>query len=120
MNNNKYNDTYLGRLGNWISQGGHTIAGGASDVSISAKCDYMVSVRGNEYWKVLKWIVDFAFAPIDGKNHTGKAYELDPDERYDIGIGLFQDIVCTFFILLVCPIVGLITYPIKLIRKLIK
>jgi hypothetical protein len=77
----------------------------------------MASVHGSKYWKVLKWIVDFAFAPIDGNDHTGKAYELDPDERYDVGIGLFQDIVCTVFILLVCPIVGLITYPFKLLRS---
>lgn len=120
MNNNKYNNTYLGRIGNWISKGGHTLANGDTDVTISAKCDYMVDIHGSKYWKFLQRVVDFSFAPIDGEDHTGKAYDLDPDERYDIGVGLFQDIVCTFFILLVCPVVGLITYPIKLIRKLIK
>ena len=45
MNNNKYKDTYFGRLGNSISQLGHTISGGSSDVSISSKSGYMTDVR---------------------------------------------------------------------------
>lgn len=120
MNNNKYNDTYLGRIGNWLSQGGHTISGGDTDVSISAKCDYMVDIHGSKYWKVLKWIVDFAFEPIDGKDHTGQAYHLDKNEKYELGVGLFQDIVCTIFVVSVCPVVALITYPIKLLKKSFK
>ena len=116
MNNNKYNDTYLGRLGNWLSQGGHTIAGGSPDVSISAKADYMATVHGSKLWKAYKLIIDFAFAPIDGKDHTGKALDLDPNESYEIGVGVFQDIVCGLFIILVCPAVSIITYPIKLVK----
>jgi hypothetical protein len=68
MDNNKYKDTGLGRIGNAISQLGHAIAWGSSDVSISSKADYMASDNSSKLWKVYKWMVDFAFSPIDGKD----------------------------------------------------
>lgn len=116
MNNNKYNDTYLGRIGNWLSQGGHTLAGGSSDVSISAKSGYMAEVKKVKYWVFLKAVIDWAFSPIDGQDHGGKAYRLDEYENYEIGVGKFQDVVCTFFVLIVCPIVAIFTYTIKALR----
>jgi hypothetical protein len=117
MNNNKYKDTYFGRLGNAISQLGHTISGGSSDVSISSKSGYMTDVKGNRYWYFLKWIIDFAFKPIDGDNHGSNALQIDRNEDYEIGIGLSQDIVCSIFIFVVCPIVAVILWSIYGIKK---
>jgi hypothetical protein len=118
MNNNKYKDTGLGRIGNAISQLGHALAWGSSDVSISSKSGYMADVKGSKYWKVLKWIIDFAFMPIDGNDHGTNAMNIDPDEDYDIGIGLYQDVVCSIFVVVVCPIVAVVLWSIHGIKKI--
>ena len=120
MNNNKYKDTGLGRIGNAISQLGHAIAWGSSDVSISSKSGYMVSVHGGKLWRFYAWMIDFAFKPIDGEDHSGKALRLDPDEEYEIGVGRYQNIVCGMFIVPVCSIVAVLLWSIHGIKKLKK
>ena len=121
MNNNKYKDTGLGRIGNAISQLGHAIAWGASDVSISSKSGYMSEMYPeNKTWRFFKWFIDFAFAPIDGEDHGGKALRLDPDENYEIGIGRYQNIVCGIFIIPVCSLVTLLLYTYKGVINFVK
>lgn len=111
--NNKYNDTYLGRLGNALSQLAHCISGGASDVSISGKTGYKTVIKKSKYWNVLRIIIDFSFFPIDGKKHCENAYLIDKQEKYSIGEGLLQDIICTIFVVLFCPIIAIVLYIIK-------
>jgi len=115
--NDKYSATYFGRLGNCISQLGHTISGGAADVSISGKTGYKNLVKPPWYWKLNRKIVDFAFYPIDGNEHCFRAYMVDRNEKYRVGEGIAQDIICSVFIWIVCPFVVVLAYPIKWLIK---
>ena len=112
----KYNSTYFGRVGNAFSQLAHAISGGDADVSISGKTGYK-SLKGSKYWEILRLIIDFTFEPIDGKNHCKIAYLVDKDEKYTVGEGVFQDVVCGLFVLVFCPIIAIFTYMTKLIKK---
>jgi hypothetical protein len=63
--------------------------------------------RTPRYWKFLEAIVDFAFLPIDCKNHSIAAFESDPNEAFSEGGVFFK------FLL------ALITVPIALVLSLI-
>lgn len=113
----KYQKSGIGRIANAISQLGHAIAWGAGDVSISGKTGYLYA--STWYWWLNRKIIDFAFYPIDGKDHCKRAYLVDKEESYDVGRGLYQDIVCTLFIWIVCPFVALASYSYKVITKIV-
>ena len=118
MNNlDKYESSYLGRVGNAFSQLGHSISGGTSDVSISGKIGYMTEIKGSKYWELLKWVVNNTFEPIDGKNHCQNAYTSDKFERYEIGTGVRQAIICTVLVSIFCPIIAIFTWSIKLFKN---
>lgn len=123
MNNQTLQDKYasngFGRIGNSFSQLGHAFAWGAGDVSISGKTgcnNFSEGANPSKLWKFNLWMVDTAFRLIDGKDHCKRAYLVDKRERYDVGRGLYQDIVCTTFILIVCPVITIFTYFIQLCR----
>ena len=121
--NDKYQLNGIGRIFNAFSQLGHAIAWGTGDVSISGKTGYqnMRKAKRPKLWALNLWIVDLTFAPIDGEDHCKRAYRVDRYESYNLSIDtLWQDIVCTIFIWIVCPPVSIIAYTIKTTTNFIK
>lgn len=117
---NKYSKTSLGRIGNALSQLGHAVANGSSDVSISAKCHYMAAMYDIKCWKVYKCIVDKTFQPIDGKDHTLDAQKADPNEDYEVGRGIYQDVMCGLLIIVFCAPLAVLFWSQYLIKKVWK
>jgi hypothetical protein len=117
--NDKYESSYFGRLANCLSQLAHTISGGAADVSISGKTGYKTFVKKSDWWESLRVIVDFAFKPIDGVDHCKNAYMVDKNEKYHIGEGLIQDIICSIFVIIFCPIISIFSYTYLAVRNMI-
>lgn len=117
----KYESNYFGRAGNCLSQLAHCfLGGGAADVSISGKTGYKVLVKESVYWGILESVIDFAFYPIDGVNHCKNAYLVDKKEKYSVGEGLWQDVVCTLFVLVFCPAISVFSYLYLLLINLKK
>ncbi len=76
-----------------LDQLGNAIAGGNPDSTISARIGFFVSKGESStprYWTFLETIVDFAFLPIDCKNHSIAAFENDPNEYFKEGGFLFK------------------------------
>ena len=114
----KYQKSGIGRIANAISQLGHAIAWGAGDVSISGKTGYLYA--STWYWWLNRKVIDFAFYPIDGKDHCKRAYLVDREESYDVGRGIYQDVVCSLFIWSVCPVVAIFGYLFLGIKRIVK
>jgi hypothetical protein len=89
-----------------IDQLGNAIAGGYPDAVISARVGYYAN-KGNSpiraYWRVLEWIINCAFYPIDGPNHCLNTVAHDKEERFIHGsdfarglLGLVIIVACLF------------------------
>ena len=75
-----YEKTGLGRVLQALSQLGNALAGGQADVSISARIGQ--KRKRNGYWRFANDLVDFAFFPVDGRDHCYNAWQKDKDESY--------------------------------------
>ena len=58
----------------------NAIAGGRSEITISARLGYLYYKRPSPWATILMRIVDFTFKPVDGNNHCLQAYFLETDE----------------------------------------
>jgi hypothetical protein len=74
-----YMKEYFENLLTAVDQLGNAIAGGNPDVTVSGRVGYQSIVSGSRYWKIMEWIINFTFEPIDGNNHCNKTYMNDND-----------------------------------------
>jgi len=70
-----------------IDQFGNAVANGNPDSTISARAGYYANYGISEtkhprYWKFIEKMIDFAWWPIERKNHCKEAYDADPEIPY--------------------------------------
>lgn len=99
-----------------FDQFGNAIAFGNPDSTISARVGFF-SIRGpgylKHYWKFLERIINWAFWPVDGKNHCRQAFCKDPYEAYILGNQLAWFIL-SIIVLVFCIVIGVILYVVYL------
>jgi len=74
-----------------IDQFGNALTGGNPNAVISARVAYFANIEKTAfqaYWKLLEWIINFAFFPIDGPNHCLRALENDTENKFKHGSDL--------------------------------
>lgn len=91
-----------------IDQLGNTIAGGKADITISARVGYFANYQTEPkllfYWKLLERVINFAFYPLDGKNHCLQALEEDNETGHVHGNDLMRAILGVIIIIACLPI----------------
>ena len=103
-----------------IDQLGNAIGGGNPDSTISARVGHFSEKTKREgpltkyaYWRTLERIIDFAFYPIDGKDHCKNAASADEHGRYERGNDITQFIL-SIIIFVACPLIALVLWPLSL------
>jgi hypothetical protein len=90
-----------------IDQLGNALAGGYADSTISARVGYnarhSASVRQN-YWRLLEWVIDYSFLPLDGPNHCYQAYLSGNNTYYRDGSDLMRVVLSSFIFFNAVPI----------------
>lgn len=89
----------------------NAIAGGNPDNTISSRIGYYAT-HGAEnqkrFWKVLEWMTDTTFWPLEGPGHCHIAYHADAGEDFDadkIGVGVFMTFLLSLPFLILIAIV---------------
>jgi len=85
-----------------IDQLGNAITGGNPDASISARVGYFANKKNipfHNYWKVLEWVINFAFYPVDGPNHSLRTLQKDKCNKFIQGSDLAKAILGIFIII---------------------
>lgn len=102
-----------------IDQLGNAIAAGYHDTTVSARVGFFSRVKylkmpvRNSYWRLLRVVIDWAFYPVDGKDHCWEAYKEDRNEL--IVHGSDAALAGLGVIVLICaPIIGLLIRLVKL------
>jgi len=90
-----------------IDQLGNALAGGYADSTISARVGYnarhSASVRQN-YWRLLEWVIDYSFLPLDGPHHCYQSYLAGNNTYYRDGSDLMRVILSSFIFFNAIPI----------------
>lgn len=112
--------SYPGRILVSLDQLFNALAGGNEDITISARTGYGAN-KGNKYvkwYKILEFIIDTTFYPLDGPQHCLQSYEADKSEDYRVSQGkTIPTIICSLFILIGCIVMALIFWTIYGIIK---
>lgn len=95
-----------------IDQLGNALAGGSADSTVSARVGFYSYEKYRNrwlrlYWHGLRWLIDFAFYPIDGPEHCRQAYASDADELFVHGSDLALAAL-GMLVLIMAPILGVI------------
>ncbi|USD22285.1 hypothetical protein [Microbulbifer variabilis] len=91
-----------------IDQLGNAIAGGNPDATISGRCGYFSRVqetRLRRYWRILEWVINFTFIPIDGPDHCYRSYLWDRAEKHEEGSDFMRvllGVIVIFFCMPLC------------------
>ncbi|WP_299579953.1 hypothetical protein [uncultured Microbulbifer sp.] len=95
-----------------IDQLGNAIAGGNPGATISARCGYFTRVKETSfrrYWRILEWMINFAFLPIDGPDHCYRCYLWDHTEKHEEGSD-FMRALLGMIVIWFCVPLGLFTW----------
>lgn len=111
-----YQNSYIGKNLNSLSQLGNTLCNGGLDISISGRIGYNCLYKKTPYWERLRKVVDSTFGLIEGSGHCERAYEIDKGENYKLGGSKRSLITLQILVFSIC---GLL-YPIFWIYKKIK
>ena len=97
-----------------VDQFGNAVGGGNPDSTISARVGHFAETaqRRRAYWKMLEWIIDLSFYPIDGARHCYNAWKADEHGRYERGNDITQFIL-RLIILIVCQFIALVLWPLS-------
>jgi hypothetical protein len=100
-----------------IDQIGNALTGGNPNAVISSRVAYFANIKKTSfqpYWKILEWIINYAFYPIDGPDHCLRSLNKDTESNYKQGsdlakalLGIIIIIAC-FFIAITIRIMILI------------
>tara|TARA_B110000967_G_scaffold184600_1_gene204174 strand:- start:253 stop:612 length:360 start_codon:yes stop_codon:yes gene_type:complete len=90
-----------------IDQLGNALAGGYADSTISARVGYNARhsspVRKN-YWRLLEWVINYSFLPLDGPDHCYHAYLAGNNTYYRDGSDLMRVILSSLIFFNAMPI----------------
>lgn len=105
--------SYLKKLGNATSQWLNAASDGNPDIPMSARVGYYAAEEKRNqvhgWFRLLEYIIDLTFYPIDGERHCWYAYISDRDEQISEGT-FWSFLIMTFFVLIGCLIVGTILW----------
>lgn len=90
-----------------IDQLGNAVAGGYPDSTISARTGYFANEAKPHfrfYWKIMEFIINFAFYPIDGPNHCYEEYYKGRGEHKETGSDLMRAVLGLIIIVFCIPI----------------
>lgn len=110
---------YLGNLFVSIDQLGNAIAGGNADNTISARVGFYSHYGISNfklYWRMLEFIIDTTFWPIDGKHHCRFAYFNDAGENFKPSGNAFMHYLLSVIIIASCIPLFIIFHILYLFR----
>ncbi|MGY8862444.1 MAG: hypothetical protein ACKVJ2_07410 [Pseudomonadales bacterium] len=90
-----------------IDQLGNALAGGYADSTISARVGYNVRHSApamQNYWRLLEWVIDYSFLPLDGPDHCYQAYLAGNNTYYRDGSDLMRVILSSLIFFNAMPI----------------
>jgi hypothetical protein len=64
---------------------------------------HSASVRKN-YWRLLEWVIDYTFLPLDGPNHCYQAYFSGNKTHYRDGSDAMRVVLSTLILFWAMPI----------------
>ena len=79
-----------------IDQLGNALAGGYADSTISARVGYNAHHAGpamQNYWRLLEWVINYTFLPLDGPNHCYQSYLAGNKQHFRDGSDLMRVIL---------------------------
>jgi len=104
-----------------IDQLANAFAGGNPDVTISARTGFNANLNSDTtfiyYWKLMEYIINFAFYPLDGPDHCLQSYQNDPDEHHQSGSD-FVRAVLGVIIIVSCSCIGIILWLLSFVIKM--
>lgn len=89
----------------------NAIAGGNPDNTISSRIGYYAThgaKNQKRFWKMLEWMTDTTFWPLEGPGHCHIAYHADAGEDFDadkIGVGVFMTFLLSLPFLILIAVV---------------
>lgn len=90
-----------------VDQLGNALAGGYHDSTISARVGYNAR-HGNaitrNYWRLLEWMINFSFEPLDGPDHCYQSYLAGKRPHYRHGSDLMRAILGLLILVMAIPI----------------
>jgi len=92
-----------------IDQLGNALAGGNPDCTISGRIGYYSNHANGTirwYWKILEYIVNETFFPLDGPCHCNCAFHNEEDEKYIAPKG-FMVFILSLITIVSCIILAL-------------
>lgn len=101
-----------------IDRLGNALCAGYAKATVSARVGYFALTKKNPYWRILEWIINETFRPVDGTNHCFNAFVweskrgLSHRRGSDIALGALSIVV-----VVACLILAPIIYIIALIKK---
>lgn len=90
-----------------IDQLGNALAGGYADSTISARVGYNArhaNPARQNYWRLLEWVINYTFLPLDGSDHCYQAYLAGNKTHYRDGSDLMRVILSTLIFFNAMPI----------------
>jgi len=90
-----------------IDQLGNALAGGYADSTISARVGYNAHHAGpamQNYWRLLEWVINYTFLPLDGPNHCYQAYLAGNKQHFRDGSDLMRVILSSLIFFNAMPI----------------
>lgn len=100
-----------------IDRLGNALCSGDYRTTVSGRVGFFALTKKNRYWKLLEWVINETFKPIDGRKHCLRAYQwergkgLSHRRGSDVALGLLS-----ILIILACVILAPIIWLIALLR----
>jgi hypothetical protein len=90
-----------------IDQLGNALAGGYADSTISARVGYNArhsTPATKNYCRLLEWVIDYSFLPLDGPDHCYQVYLAGNNTYYRDGSDLMRVVLSTLILFNAMPI----------------
>ena len=114
--------TYIKKILIAIDQVGNALADGNPKRTISGRTGYYQynAIKPFRlYWRLLAFIIDATFYPLDSHSHCRKAYENEKDKEFTNRLNLIALVVLSFITIGSCLILAPIFWTIYGIKALI-
>ncbi|GLS25651.1 hypothetical protein GCM10007877_13650 [Marinibactrum halimedae] len=99
----------------------NTLCRGSHEVTVSARIGHFANLDGfryRAYWKLLEWIIDFSFYPVEGPGHCIQARDTNTHKKYELGNDIMRG-VFAIAVIIVCTLISIVTwtlYALRLVR----
>jgi hypothetical protein len=101
---------------------GNAIAGGNHKCTVSARVGYFqynAIWPSILYWKILAFIIDFTFFPLDDHHHCREAYRKEQDEEFRDYGNVAVMFLLSLIVMVSCMVLSIIFWTIHLTKLLV-